>query len=418
MPKSKSTRFWPNFATGVWEKESCVVKNFESPLRHIGEAAVFSMLIDFADQCRRRKSAEGFKIYIDGHLQHPDDTLQFLPRKTDKTLRGYHLRMETAFASYCLVCDELLQTGEANWSYLQEFADTLFDHVGIPNRFVEMGLYVGNYRVTPFGVHVDNCGVFSFPVVGQKTFRLWSPEFAKAHPSLHRTQRYSKFKTNSKTLTVGPGDMAYWPSSAWHVAESDGSFTATWSLGVWVDQTHQSHLEKALQPLLKSKLGVGGARTTTTISKPPSAPGPSVLPDSYRQSIALIQSLSQNELHDAFLAAWLQLKSMNGFKTVPQVSLPAEITLQSRIFLPPTGQIHWAHLKAKTKCIFSHRGTNLETETSTQFLALVNALNSGQTCLIADFLKGSKRRKDLASLNTLLIPNVRSDPPNSPVPSR
>ena len=114
--------------------------------------------------------------------------------------------MEKYFSDYCLVCDELLQANQKNWKKLQEFTDTLFTHVGFPNQFVEMGLYLGNYRQTPFGVHVDGCGVFSFPVIGKKTFRLWKSEFGKQHPELDRAHDYSALKKNSQIL-IGHGEL-------------------------------------------------------------------------------------------------------------------------------------------------------------------------------------------------------------------
>ncbi len=58
--------------------------------------------------------------------------------------------------------------------------------------------------------------------------------------------------------------MTYWPSSAWHIAESNGSFSATWSLGVWVDQPHKEIFSESLKDLLEKKLGTKGEAPTTT----------------------------------------------------------------------------------------------------------------------------------------------------------
>ena len=165
--------FWKHFAKNIWEKQALALKNVKSGLLEMSAAEIFDLLVLYSDRCRKLNDPEGFKFYIDGFKAGPEDVLQVLPEKSDKSLLGYHQRMEAEFSDYCLVCDELLQVNLKKQHLLTDFTDELYRHVGFPNRFSEMGLYLGNYRQTPFGVHVDSCGVFSFPVAGTKNFRLW-----------------------------------------------------------------------------------------------------------------------------------------------------------------------------------------------------------------------------------------------------
>lgn len=378
MTKASQKNFWKNFADSVWEKKPLLAKNFNSPVHRIDETQIFSMLVTYSDHCRKEKVAKGFKLYLNGQMQYEEDVLQFLPVQNDKSLTGYHQRMEKDFADYCLVCDELLQVSQAHFNHLQEFADNLFNHVGFPNRFVEMGLYLGNYRKTPFGVHVDGCGVFSFPVLGKKTFRLWKPEFAKKNPTLDRAHNYSKFIKNSETLKACTGDMTYWPSSAWHIAESDGSFSTTWSLGVWVDQTHQMNLEKALKPLLTEKFGSAGLTTVTDFS--------TELPQIYLDSISVLRKLTKNELHDVFLKDWLKLRSKQGFKNLPVVLSQRKLLLKDHIQLQPGQNIHWAKLKTKKQMFYAFHGNIFDQNITTDVHKLIKDLNFGKKCLISDYL--------------------------------
>ncbi len=396
-----SPDFWANFAKSNWEKKPLVARDFNSPLQKIDEAQIFLMLVRYSDHCRKMKTADGFKFYVDGQRLHESEVLQFLPAKSDSSLKNYHLRMEEIFSDYCLVCDELLQVSQPHWKELKNFTQSLFSAVGFPNRFVEIGLYLGNYRKTPFGVHVDGCGVFSFPVLGKKVFRLWKPEFAEKNPSLNRSQSYAKFKKFSQTLTAGPGDMVYWPSSAWHIAESNGSFSATWSLGVWVDRTHQQNIESALAPLLKMQLGSSGAATAVTSSPVLKSGQIRQLPKNYSNSISVIKKLSKNDLHDAFMRSWITLQSTDGFKSNPEVKVKKLISMSSKLQITDSKKILWCHLKTGTKTLLAYQGTLVETEASHQLLKLIEDLNLEKYCAVSDYLSGPSKKRDLNALKNL-----------------
>jgi hypothetical protein len=396
-----NSSFWKKFATSTWEKKAVLEKNFKSPLSEIKEDQIFDMLVEYSDYCRKVKKAEGFKLYVEGQLQHEEEILQILPVKNDLSFLDYNKRLESIFLDYCLVCDELLLVSQKNLTKLSDFTENLFSYVGFPNRFAEMGLYLGNYRKTPFGVHADGCGVFSFPVVGRKKFRLWKPEFAKKNPKLDRAHRYSKFNKDSITLEAVPGDMTYWPSSAWHIAESDGSFSATWSLGVWVDKSHQQNLQDALKPLIKSKLSKWGQTYSVNRPSQQKCDEGVLLPENFLHSISILRKISENELHDALLKSWMKLSSKKGFKNSPRVKTYRKLSLRSQISATQSNSIFWSKLKSEAKTLYAFQGILLECTPSAQLLKLIKLLNRGHLCKISDFLKGPHKINDLKSLNIL-----------------
>jgi hypothetical protein len=401
-PTFLDQKFWRRFATHIWEKKPLVLRNVKSELLEMGDSAIFDLLVLYSNRCRKLKNPEGFKFYIDGIKTYQEDVLQFLPVKKDKSLLGYHARMNALFSDYCLVCDELLKVNLEKQARLTDFTDELYRHVGFPNRFSEMGLYLGNYRKTPFGVHVDNCGVFSFPVAGRKKFRLWTRAFVKKNPPLNRTFQYSKYKKDSQLLEVGPGDMTYWPSSAWHIAESDGAFSATWSLGVWVDQPHKEIFSQGLKGILDKKMSSSGLSTTTSFKTLHEVSGEvHQLPDSYLKSIELLQSLSTLELEESFLKTWMVHISQQGFKSIPQINF--KLGLKSRIHLrSDRAPILWQQgLTTKTKIFFSFAGVLVESTKASGLLKLVKAVNAGEICLVSDYLKEAVKTQDLKSLQTL-----------------
>lgn len=391
-------KFWTRFSKFYWEKKPLLVKDFASPIREIDEYQIFSMLVMYSNRCRKLKNADGIKFYHSGIRLHEDEVYSLLPEAKDQSLQGYHRRMEEIFSDYCLVCDELLQVSQYNRAQLLNFSNTLFSFVGFPNRFAEIGLYLGNYRQTPFGVHVDGCGVFSFPVVGKKVFRLWPPQFAKKHPDLDRSHDYGRFKKDSKTMKAVPGDMTYWPSSAWHIAESNGSFSATWSLGVWIDVTHQQNLEAALRPLLRTKLGSEGQKYS--LNRPPiKANGQVVrLPQSYQHAISVIKDLTTNQIKETLMRDWIRISSAQGLKNSPPYEPVKNLDLGNRVQLVGGEKIQWTDLKSINKRIYAFRGKVWEVSTSSKLLSLVKDLNLKKICLISDYLNSRNGRQDLITL--------------------
>lgn len=395
-------KFWSDFARNYWEKKPLHLKNVKSALLEMSDDAIFDLLVLYSDRCRKLKNPEGFKFYIDGMKAYDEDVLQVLPVKKDKSLAGYHARMQKVFSDYCLVCDELLKSNVQYQDLLTDFTDELYRHVGFPNRFSEMGLYLGNYRKTPFGVHVDNCGVFSFPVAGVKKFRLWKPNYVKKNPGLDRAFNYNRYKKDSLLLTASPGDMTYWPSSAWHIAESDGSFSATWSLGVWVDKPQRELFSEALQGLLNAKLGDMGLAPMTQF-KSLHAPTGEVqqLPESYQESLKILQSLTSMELQETLLKSWMIQISQQGFKNIPLVNF--QVTPNSQIQLrSQRAKILWQKSPVKQTTVFlSFGGILIETSLKGGLLALIKALNAGESHRVKDFLKGPTQRQDLKAIKSL-----------------
>ena len=398
---SKEKKFWSKFAKSHWEKKSLLVKDFASSIREIDEYQIFSMLLKYSDLCRKLKNTDGIKFYENGIRLHEDEVYSLLPEAKDVSLKGYHLRMEKVFSDYCLVCDELLQVSQKNREQLLHFSNTLFSYVGFPNRFAEIGLYLGNYRKTPFGVHVDGCGVFSFPVTGKKLFRLWTPQFATKNPSLDRSHDYGRFKKYSKVMNAVPGDMTYWPSSAWHIAESNGSFSATWSLGVWVDVNHQQSLESALRPLLKSQLGPQGQ--SSYVNRPTLKENGQLekLPQNFQQSVTKIKKLTRNQIEDSLMRDWIRLSSAEGFKNAPYLESNKKLNLKNQIQLNGTEKIQWTDLKSEAKRIFAFRGKVWETSKASPLFSLVKNLNLKKVCLLSDYLGARNGKRDLVILQEL-----------------
>ncbi len=154
--------------------------------------------------------------------------------------------------------------------------------------------------------------------MGKKKFRLWDPEFVDNIQALQDAFSYEAYKKHSQVLLAKPGDVTYWPSTYWHIAESDGSFSATWSLGVWVDRPYSELLMETIQPMLVRKLGAAGDARAIPFRRLHGKDGKvERLPEILKRSVSLLAGLSKDELYDTLLRYWLEAASKRGFKNAP-----------------------------------------------------------------------------------------------------
>lgn len=385
--------FWRKFSKLNWEKKPAVFKNVESPILSINAEQIFTILVQFCERCRKTGSTDGLKFYVNGQPQYFDQILESLPVQTDRSLAGYHRRMSQQYADYCLVCDHLLKVSSEQWDLLGSFMQGLFDQVGLPNRFAEIGLYLGNYRKTPFGVHVDGCGVLSLPVVGRKKFRLWDAKYVAKNPDLKESHRYSAFKAGSSLLQAGPGDMTYWPSSYWHIAESTGEFSATWSIGVWVDQDYSEILTEILRPLLSQKLAGDAKAKAIRYRKKQDAFGRvTELPDVLNRSIALLMNLRREpeKIADEFLRYWLMRLSRQGFKEAPSRRPLPPLLAKDVVARKNQSLIRWAPLANGQLCL-ALNGRLFEIKDTLKSRQFMQKLNRGESCALDHYFKGAAR---------------------------
>ncbi len=398
--KLLDSKFWSRFAKTYWEQKPLVIKNIKSSLLELNEAEVFKLLVLAADQSRKDKTPLGFKFFVDGIRSSDVEVMHVLPKKSDRNLLRYNERMERVYQDYCLDCDELLQVNQDKQHLLTQFTRTLYTHVGFTNRFAEMGLYLGNYRTTPFGVHVDRCGVFSFPVIGVKNFRAWTSDYVSQHPDLEQSFQYSKHKKKSVLLEAKPGDMAYWPSSVWHIAESNGSFSATWSLGIWVDRTTREEVSDLIMNAVAAKLGSALDSPSVKVRDLNQNDGQVIhLPQIFEKAISAVNELSSKELRTSFTHAWLKKLSASGMKTPPRQT--GGFKLGERLTLRHLDSpIFWT-VKSNDNFLFSFVGSEPMSSKSERLLKLIKDLNLGQTCTVKNYLSTSTRTQDIKVLNFL-----------------
>jgi hypothetical protein len=179
-------------------------------------------------------------------------------------------------------------------------------------------------------------------------------------------------------LVARPGDITYWPSTYWHIAESDGSFSATWSIGIWVDQSHAGQLGAMIQPLLAQKLGLNGKASCIPYEILNRKDGQAEqLPEFLTRSIAAFRDISAGELHDLSLKYWFEQASKCGFKHAPPAERKARLKSGDTVRGKSDHPILWAPLHKGGLCVASN-GMVMEAPHTLELVELIQVLNSGK----------------------------------------
>jgi hypothetical protein len=159
------------------------------------------------------------------------------PQPADDDFDGYFRRM--AGVSFGLNVHDL---GRRD-TRLAGVPDVFDAHLGrhplspVPRKW-ELDTFVGNYAATPFGIHRDNAGVFSFCLVGRRTVMLWEDDyFAPGHADLTQPDPLiiARHAGAATKIELAPGLGAYWPPGNWHVVLSDGNPFAVAQVSAYFD---------------------------------------------------------------------------------------------------------------------------------------------------------------------------------------
>lgn len=237
-PKLRHTQDWERFAQRTWEQSVVLYDMANTPeLPSLSESDLFNAVVGCV-QDFLKGHPQKVRLYVNNNeldLSIPRHQ-QLLPQAIDFTFEGYHQRIsvDEDLADYALIIADWHQFSRSSWEKILHAVQGLTQWVGMSNARMDTQIFIGNYKTTPFGVHQDPMTGFHFPVIGHKTMRFWPHQQVMTRPGLRGAQDYQAFIEGSTVCTAYPGQVMYWPSSEWHVAESRGDFSVTWSFGYWL----------------------------------------------------------------------------------------------------------------------------------------------------------------------------------------
>lgn len=322
MSTSRSHPFWRTFASRYWEQGS---GEFEQPTAGplISEANAFSAAVALADSSRQGKAVVEACIWLDGQKQL--DPLPLLPLASDGSFHAYGERVlrDSGAREFTTLLPELHYYNPDLLAEVRSILLPLTAACGLPSGWTDTAMFVGRYERTPFGIHYGPMSVMTVPVIGRKTFRVWSEAEIARHPELVGVTSYNPEASISKLLSGKPGDILYWPSRDWHIAEADTGLTAALSFGFWASE-RERHPLRQIMKMAERLLAAAPAAPNidmigSVVPHEVSWETNSGLPSGWKHYLDAFRNLaSSRELEKELLAEFLRQASGFGLKHIPR----------------------------------------------------------------------------------------------------
>jgi hypothetical protein len=318
-----SSSIWKRFSRTVWERQSgCLRDAFRSAL--VPADMMFRALLMVAARCRAGEDRASVCFWINGVKTTDYDA--YLPEPADVTLTRWVSRIDAALsgADYTLLVANPHLVSDEVWLRARQFVRGLFDTVGVPSGGADTTFFIGRYKRTPFGVHRGQMSVMTFPIGGEKRFRVWPAGYGEAHPDIRDTTDYPDHLAASSELVGTPKDILYWPADVWHIAEGDGELTSTFNIGFWWDRPPLAWIFFEVARQLTDRLGdqpdeIDAYATASALHGQPC----DFLPAPVAHALDATRAVVGGEaLKRALALNWMRVLSADGFRDAPERRAP------------------------------------------------------------------------------------------------
>lgn len=391
-----SSEFWAHFVENYWCRRPCVFKGVLAAPPITPEDA-FRGMVAAGEQYR---ADEGYRsrFYVEHALQQAD-TGKHLPEAGDGSIEGYAERINRKLGgrSFGLVVNGFLMYDAALYARLREFLRGLYEFVEVPANSVEVALFLGNYRCTPFGVHTDTRGSnnFTFVLAGRKRLLAWPREFFADHRKISSSIDYDEYREAATVLEGGPGDLLSWPSDYWHVAESCDGFSLSLGVGHEVEPQNASFDPfRGVGDLLDERLRASSGARHYSYKFRDRRRNAEKLPRIVADTARVLSGLSRDKrLGQMLRVAWLNRITGFGFNTVPP-PLPHEALADDVVVSgDPHHPVMWLR-DDDDEIVCSANGHAFSVAAHPRVLKMLERLNTGEACRVGDLLseyKGAAR---------------------------
>jgi 50S ribosomal protein L16 3-hydroxylase len=379
---SLDKNFWRRFTKAKWNRKPTVIRApFRIPI--VTSADVFRAVVSATRRVREPTDDFSFRLEK-GRLVLAKDLDRWVPRAEDGSIKSYVSRIGRSAAGRqftIFVSDFQIELGWAFFSRLQQFLKGLYEIEGVPSGRAEVDLFMGNYRRTHTGVHRDSADVFCFVIDGRKRIRAWPGDAIPSSSPVTGPSKYMRFLGRSICLEGKPGDIIYWPSSYWHVAESGGWFGSSLSLGLY----YGSDLVRALAPGLEA-----GSREIFGNKNPIAS-----LPFSNRRVPTRLLAVAERvgresgSVTRALMSYWMQRITGYGFERIPRAR--GHVLLRAGKSVRANGASSILSRKVENHLVISANGRSIVVPFHRNVENLIGTLNHRRVCPIADLLAATRR---------------------------
>ncbi len=238
--------FWRAFAAERWELSPAVLPSpLPEPLTSGSQALELAVQ---ASTCWRRGQGASLRFFLENALVQ-SNLDEYLPVGEDESFSAYARRIAPSLGGqgFALVVNRFAQYDFSLFGRARRFLRGLYERVGMPADYTDMDLFVGNYRHTPFGVHTDLASNFCFVLEGRKRFLLWPGPALRERREVHGSVSLATVRELALVLEAEAGQVVYWPSSYWHIAEGEGDLSVALNVALYLGDTTGDFVARAVR---------------------------------------------------------------------------------------------------------------------------------------------------------------------------
>jgi 50S ribosomal protein L16 3-hydroxylase len=381
-----SSDFWADFVGHYWEKRPFILKQaFATPVATSAE--VFQGLVTASDQYRAGASL-GVRFYIEQGLQQAEID-KHLPESGDGSIGRYAERVNQMLEGrrFGLVVNQYSMHQAQVYLRLRKLFRGLNELVGTPAFLSEAVVFLGNYDKTPFGIHQDSASNFTFVLEGRKRIRAWPDKFFPDSRSACQRLEYERFLDGATTLDGEPGDVLYWPSSYWHVAESLGGLSLTLGMGNYVKLCEGGAFFRHVIRMVENRLWVASGMNACSSRPGRLQQSAAKLPEVIEKATGTLQEIANDpQLEQDLQVEWMNRLTSMGFLGVPPPLAHTPLADADWVGVDPCFPIIWLPAD-DDEIVCSANGHSFSTAAHPNILKLLERLNRGKACRVKDLIE-------------------------------
>lgn len=387
-----SSEFWAHFVANYWCQRPCVFKGIlAAPPLTLEDA--FRGMVAAGEQYRANEGRRS-RFYVEQALQQAD-VGKYLPAAGDGSIAGYARRIKRKLRgrSFGLVINGFQTHDAALYMRLRDFLHGLYEFIDVPANLVDVVLFLGNYKRTPFGLHADSKGSnnLTFVLAGRKRILAWPREFFGDQQNIATSIDYGAYRAEAIVLEGGPGDLLSWPSDYWHLAESCDSLPVTLGVGHDVEpEIAPSDPFREIGRLVDERLRASNGAKHYAYNRRDRRKNANKLPRIVASTARVLSELSRDrQLENTLRVSWLNRITAFGFDSVPP-PLPHEPLADDRVVsVDPRHPVMWLPVE-DDEIVCSANGHAFSVAAHPHVLKLLKRLNSGAACRVGDLVRGYK----------------------------
>jgi 50S ribosomal protein L16 3-hydroxylase len=380
--------FWEMFVREHWERRPGVFRGLffpsQSPL--ISSTQAFAGVMQACNRWRDGDPAF-IRFFLENALVQ-SHLGKYLPVSDDVTFEAFARRIAPALRGqgFGLTVNGFAHHDFALFTRVRRFLRGLYVRVGMPGDVTDLDVFIGNYRHTPFGIHTDKSSNFCVVFEGRKKFLVWPGPALEARRDLHHSVDFDEVRAQAVVLEGGPGDVIYWPSSYWHIAESGGELSGVMNLSLYLGDHAAQFVDAApAPPPSPPRSSLGRSNTVPWDPSPVALPAP--LEEAVKAACAAERSVPATRR--AVLRAWLaRTTAYNIHRTMPDVLPMSSLSVEQGIRVRVDVEFPIVAVEHEGFLICSAHGHVIEVPAVPKVIAMIERLNSGEPhevhALIAD----------------------------------